>query len=99
YKGGSELAGLRLLRANALPIFHMNDYPADPPRDKINDSYRIFPGDGVAPLPPILRDLRSGGGPTVLSLELFNREYWKQDAADVAKAGLEKLKAAVAKAA
>ena len=99
YKGGSELAGLRLLRANALPIFHMNDYPADPPRDKINDSYRVFPGDGVAPLTQILRDLRSGGGPTVLSLELFNREYWKQDAADVAKAGLEKLKAAVAKAA
>jgi sugar phosphate isomerase/epimerase len=33
-----------------------------------------------------------------LSLELFNREYWKQDAFQVAKTGLEKTRAAVRKA-
>jgi hypothetical protein len=29
-----------------------------------------------------------------LSLELFNREYWKQDPNEVAKTGLAKMKAA-----
>ena len=28
-----------------------------------------------------------------LSLELFNRDYWKQDPLEVAKTGLAKLKA------
>ena len=99
YKGGSDFGGLRFLRGNALQVFHMNDYPADPPRDKINDGFRVFPGDGIAPLPQILRDLHANGGRTVLSLELFNKKYWEQDALAVAKEGLDKLKAAVAKAA
>jgi hypothetical protein len=34
----------------------------------------------------------------VLSLELFNPTYWKQDPLAVAKAGLAKMKAAVNKA-
>jgi sugar phosphate isomerase/epimerase len=76
----------------------MNDYPADPPRDKINDGYRVFPGDGTAPMTQILRDLHAKGGRTVLSLELFNKTYWEQDALEVAKAGLAKMKAAVAQA-
>jgi 2-keto-myo-inositol isomerase len=99
YKGGSELSGLGLLRRNALQVFHMNDYPADVARDQINDSYRLYPGDGVAPLARILRDLRGGGGCTVLSLELFSRKYWEQDALEVARTGLAKLQAVVAKAA
>ena len=98
YKGGSNFSGLRLLSANAVQVFHMNDYPADPPRDRVNDSYRIFPGDGVAPLTQILRDLHSTGGRKVLSLELFNRKYYEQDALETARVGLEKLKAAVTKA-
>jgi hypothetical protein len=34
----------------------------------------------------------------VLSLELFNRDYWKQDVNEVAKTGLMKMKKAVAEA-
>ncbi len=95
YKGGGNPAGLKLLSARMIQVFHMNDYPAEPPRDKVNDSYRIFPGDGVAPLTQILRDIHSLGGRTVLSLELFNKEYYAQDPLAVAKAGLAKMKAAV----
>ena len=98
YKGGSPFAGLKLASAGALQVFHMNDYPADPPRDKINDSYRMFPGDGTAPMSQILRDLHATGGRTVLSLELFSKQYWEQDALVVAKTGLAKMNAAVAKA-
>ena len=93
HKGGSGFGGLHLLGAAALQIFHMNDYPADPPRERISDSDRVYPGDGVAPLVPMLRDLVRVGFRGVLSLELFNRDYWKQDALEVARTGLRKLKA------
>ena len=95
YKGGSSPEGLRLLSANALQVVHFNDYPADPPRTSITDAARIYPGDGVAPLKKIVRILQEIGFKGVLSLELFNREYWKQDAKEVAKTGLEKMKKAV----
>ena len=93
YKGGSGFGGVHLLSADALQILHLNDYPAKPPRAKITDADRVYPGDGVAPLANLLRDLRSLGSRTVLSLELFNRTYWKQDALAVARTGLEKMRA------
>jgi len=98
HKGGSGFEGLHLLSAAALPVIHMNDYPAQPLPEEIDDSFRVFPGDGVAPLTDILRSLHAAGGPHVLSLELFNREYWKRDPATVARTGFEKMQAAVAKA-
>ena len=55
----------------------------------------MFPGDGVAPLTQLFRDLRAIGYRGMLSLELFNREYWKRPALEVAKEGLEKTRAAV----
>lgn len=98
YKGGSDFHGLGLLGPNAVQVLHMNDYPADPPRERIDDSYRTYPGDGVAPVTEILRLLHSRGGQTVLSLELFNRKLWATDPLEVAKAGLDKMKLAVSKA-
>ena len=98
YKGGSGFGGLRALSAACLQVFHLNDYPADPPRAKITDADRVYPGDGVAPLVPLLRDLHALGFKGMLSLELFNRDYWKQDPLVVAKTGLAKMKAVVAKA-
>ena len=76
HKGGSGFEGLRLLSGEALPVIHMNDYPAQPLPEEIDDSFRVYPGDGVAPLTEILRALQASGGHTVLSLELFhNHEY------------------------
>ena len=98
YKGGSNYHGLALLGPSTVQVLHMNDYPADPPREKIDDSYRDYPGNGIAPLPEILRCLRQSGGQKVLSLELFNRKYWTQDPLEVAKTGLEKMKSVAAKA-
>jgi 2-keto-myo-inositol isomerase len=98
YKSGSGFDGLRLLSGGALHVFHVNDYPADPPRETATDADRIFPGDGVAPMAMILRTLYETGFRGALSLELFNRTYWEQDPLTVAKTGLEKMKAAAAKA-
>ncbi|MEM9236102.1 MAG: sugar phosphate isomerase/epimerase [Verrucomicrobiota bacterium] len=98
YKGGSEFASLLQLGPQALQTFHMNDYPADPPRETIRDEHRVYPGDGIAPLSEILRGFRRVGANPVLNLELFNRDYWKLPALEVAKTGLAKMKAAVAAA-
>jgi len=98
YKGGSDFHGMRLLGADAIQVLHMNDFPNDPPREKIDDTYRVYPGDGTAPLTDILRTLHSTGGQKVLSLELFNRKYWSENALDVARTGLAKMKAVVEKA-
>ncbi len=93
YKGGSDFAGLHLLGPSAIGIFHVNDYPKID-REKIGDADRVFPGDGIAPLKEVFETLKAMGYRGYLSLELFNREYWKQDPHAVAKAGLEKMKAA-----
>lgn len=98
YKGGSAFAGLQLIAGHSMHCFHVNDYPADPPREKIGDKDRVYPGDGVAPLDAIFQTLAAGGFAGALSLELFNRQYWQQPAELVARTGLQKMKSAVAHA-
>lgn len=95
YKGGSPFEGLGLIAPDAIEIFHMNDYPAQPDRHTIGDKDRVYPGLGVAPLKKILSDLADPAHPKVLSLELFNRDYWAQDPLEVAKEGLQSMKEAV----
>lgn len=97
YRGGSDFAGLKTISGAAMPVMHMNDYPADPPRERLADRDRVMPGDGIAPLPQILRTLRENGSRAVLSLELFSQKYWEKDAMEVARTGLAKMKAAVEK--
>ena len=98
YKGGNDFAGLRMLNGGTMHVFHINDYPADPPREKVTDAHRVYPGDGSAPLSLILKTLHSTGFRGFLSLELFNRDYWQQDPLEVARTGLAKVRAAVAEA-
>jgi sugar phosphate isomerase/epimerase len=95
HKGGSGIAGLHLLGPQGMHVMHLNDYPAEPGRKDINDSQRVYPGDGVAPLKEIFRILRNSGFHGYLSLELFNRNYWQQDPFEVARTGLEKTRVLV----
>jgi sugar phosphate isomerase/epimerase len=74
----------------------MNDYPGPIPREQLQDKDRIYPGDGVAPLKVVLTHLKNMTGTKILSLELFNRDYWQQDPLTVAKTGLEKMRSVVA---
>ena len=95
YKGGSGFDGLRLVNGRALPVFHVNDYPAQPGRESIGDADRVYPGDGVAPLGAIFDVLLSNGFQGVLSLELFNKTYYHNEPLEIAKTGIAKLKEAV----
>ena len=75
-----------------------NDYPAEPPREKLQDHHRVYPGDGIAPLGQLFRDLRDIGYAGAISIELFNRDYWKQEPALVAQTALRKTQAVMRKA-
>jgi len=94
YVGGSDVTDLDRLRSNDIGIVHVNDYPAIPSRDQIEDQDRIFPGDGIAPSDKIAKLLYHVGYRGYLSLELFIDNYGNASALDVAKVGLKKIKAA-----
>ncbi|GAA4452997.1 sugar phosphate isomerase/epimerase family protein [Novipirellula rosea] len=98
YKGGSDFAGLGMIEASRMHCFHINDYPGEPSQRDISDKDRVFPGDGVCPLVPTIRQLLDHGFRGTFSLELFNPEYWKRDALEVAREGLAKSKQVVADA-
>jgi 2-keto-myo-inositol isomerase len=98
YKGGSNVEGFRIINGHVIAVIHMNDYPGVPGRDLANDSIRVYPGDGVAPLGQLLRILKETGFQGYLSVELFNRQYWEQDAALVARTAFEKMRVAVLQA-
>lgn len=93
YRGKSPLETLSFIKPELNPILHMNDYPATFSADVITDADRIYPGDGVAPIKHILKSLQHHEGSLILSVELFNANYYKQDALTVAKTALEKMKA------
>lgn len=95
FRGGSGFHALKMLSGDLIDIFHLNDYPANKAREEQNDADRVYPGDGHAPIIQILTDLKNMGGEKILSLELFNRTYWEEDPLQVAKTGLEKMKALV----
>ncbi|MDO5309099.1 MAG: sugar phosphate isomerase/epimerase family protein [Planctomycetia bacterium] len=92
YRGGNPFEALALISGAAMPVFHMNDYPSEPEREKLNDGDRVFPGDGAAPMDFILSTILNNGFNGVLSFEIFNRSYRdKMSAVDQARIGLEKM--------
>ena len=98
YKSGAPFTSLKQINGAALHVLHVNDYPQAADASTLNDGNRIYPGDGVAPYRQILRDLRDSGFRGVLSLELFNREYYTHSADDNLKMGIEKMRATVKQA-
>ena len=92
YKGGSPLETLSLVNPYSVEILHMNDYPANLSASVITDADRIYPGDGIAPIKTILKTLGKKDKPLVLSTEVFNKNYYTQDALVVATTALKKMK-------
>jgi sugar phosphate isomerase/epimerase len=93
FKGGSSFESVSFVGKPAIDIIHLNDYPAGIPPAKISEPDRIYPGDGIAPVRQMLQAIKAPDKPIILSLELFNQNYYKQDALVVAQTGLAKMKA------
>jgi sugar phosphate isomerase/epimerase len=92
YKGESSHDCLHLVGENAIEVFHVNDYLTTMKPGVITDADRIYAGDGEAPIKKIVGLLKPSSQPVILSLELFNKTLYQQDALLVAKTGLAKLK-------
>lgn len=98
YKGNNEMTGLGMIEASRMPLFHINDYPAEPLIADIADKDRVFPGDGVCPLIETIAMLLRHGFRGTFSLELFNPTYWKRPADEVAQEGYRKSKSVIEQA-
>ncbi|NEU65838.1 sugar phosphate isomerase/epimerase family protein [Spirosoma agri] len=96
FKGGSSIDSLPLIGKPAIEVFHVNDYPANLTRQAIGDADRVYPGDGVAPIQETLKRIKDPNKSIVLSLEVFNKNYYAQDALTVAKTSMEKMKKMIA---
>ena len=93
YRGGNAYESLALINGSAMPVFHMNDFPANPPREKLEDADRVYPGDGICPFEKALPILAANGFNGAFSLELFNKTYWQNpDPLTVLKTGYEKCR-------
>lgn len=95
FRGGGSLESIALLRDDQIAISHFNDAPAAPPRAEQHDPDRVMPGEGHLNLPRYLELLAGTGYRRWLSLELFRPDLWSRDPLDVAREGLEKMRAVV----
>lgn len=91
FRGGSGFNGVKHLNGEFIACFHWNDVLETPAREMQGDKHRIYPGDGILPLVSLLKDLKTINYRGPLSLEMFNRDHWKQESELVAKAGLKKI--------
>ena len=91
YRGSSGFNGVKHLNGSFIADFHWNDVPQDPAREMLRDEHRIYPGDGILPLVQLLKDLKMIEYRGPITLEMFNRDHWKQDPIEVARIGLKKV--------
>src|SRR5690606_4928937 len=61
YKSGTSFESLKQINGASLHVMHINDYPQADDPSTLDDSNRLYPGDGVAPLSQIIRDLHDSG--------------------------------------
>jgi 2-keto-myo-inositol isomerase len=89
WSGLSKFEDLDLLRPGELAHVHYQDVP-DMPRELLDNTTRLIPGDGVSPLVRILRKLSEKGYAGALSVELFLPEFQQGDPYEVARRIREK---------
>lgn len=96
YKGQSAMQTLPMINPNGVEIFHLNDYTNSTRPADITDADRIYPGMGVAPIREQLQLLRHPSRPLIISVELFNKEYYKQDPLVVVQTALKQTQRLIA---
>jgi 2-keto-myo-inositol isomerase len=84
WSGLNKLEDLDLIRPGEIGHVHFQDVP-DMPRELLDNTTRIIPGDGVSPLIRILRTLADKGYAGPLSVELFLPKFQEGDPFEVAR--------------
>ena len=78
WSGPSKFEDLDLIAPGEILHAHLND-TQDLPRELLDLQSRVIPGDGVAPLPRILRKLAERGYAGPISVELFLPKFQQAD--------------------
>ncbi len=84
WSGLNKFEDLDLIRKGELAHVHFQDVP-EMPRELLDNTTRLIPGDGIAPLPRILRKLSEKGYSGPLSVELFLPEFQQADPYELAR--------------
>ena len=84
WSGLNKLEDLDTLRPGEIKHVHFQDVP-DMPREMLDTTTRVIPGDGVTPLAAILRKLAEKGYAGPLSVELFLPKFQEGDPFEVAR--------------
>lgn len=84
WSGNNKLEDLDQIRPGEIGHVHFQDVP-DMPRELLDNTTRIIPGDGVSPLTTILRKLSDKGYAGPLSVELFLPKFQQGDPYEVAQ--------------
>jgi sugar phosphate isomerase/epimerase len=97
WSGLSKFEDLDLIRPGEIAHVHFQDVP-DMPRELLDNTTRLIPGDGISPLERILRKLSEKGYAGPLSVELFLPEFQQGDPFEVARRIREKAEAVMRRA-
>jgi len=84
WSGLNKLEDLDLIRPGEIGHVHFQDVP-DMPRELLDNTTRLIPGDGVAPINRMLRTLADKGYAGPLSVELFLPRFQQGDPYEIAK--------------
>jgi sugar phosphate isomerase/epimerase len=84
WSGLNRLEDLDMIRSGEIGHVHFQDVP-DIPRELLDLSTRIIPGDGISPLTRILSKLSEKGYGGPLSVELFLPKFQQGDPYEVAR--------------
>jgi 2-keto-myo-inositol isomerase len=83
WAGLSKFEDLELIHTGEILHVHFQDVP-DIPRELLDSTTREVPGEGISPLPRILRALAAEGYSGPLSVELFYPHYQNTDPYEMA---------------
>jgi 2-keto-myo-inositol isomerase len=92
YRGGSSQDDVEKIPIARIANYHLDDAPANPPRQQQMDPDRVLPGEGILDLRREMHWLRDNGYTGTVSLELFNPTLWSQDPDDVLRRGMQRMR-------
>jgi len=97
WSGLNKLEDLDQIRAREIGHVHFQDVP-DMPRELLDNSTRLIPGDGIAPVTQMLGKLSDKGYAGSLSVELFLPRFQQGDPFEIAREIREKAEAVMRRA-
>jgi sugar phosphate isomerase/epimerase len=92
WSGLNKLEDMDLILPGEIGHAHFQDVP-DMPRELLDNSTRVIPGDGVSPLTRILEKLADKEYTGPLSVELFLPKFQQGDPFEVARETRQKAEA------